>query len=190
MSLLPQRKKSAEEIAQLRESLGVPAPPAESAERPAAVPSPPESGPSVPGPVRSLRKSEQVPVLVPAPEESGGNPKIPIHRHSADEIAEIRRREALALMAPHAPNPKLASAHIAILIPGYLLAIAGASCFVFQGFPLAATAGCSALSLVISGFVFVRRPISRHHAGFIAIISLFVIVFGTLHYFPQLRHAT
>jgi K+-transporting ATPase A subunit len=29
-----------------------------------------------------------------------------------------------------------------------------------------------------------------HHAAFIAVLSLFVLVFGVLHYFPQLQHGT
>lgn len=251
MSLLPQRKKTPEEIAKLRENLGVPALPAdepdaaalppvealvpthhqativeaavEAAEIPHIEPAPapdphgpkpvhsfkrsehtpsqtadkspaesptPEPAASSTKPVRSLRKSEQVPVLAPAPASPGPDSKIPFHRHSDAEIAEIRRRDALAMMNAQVPNPKLAAAHPALLIPGYLLAIAGASCFFFYQIPMAATAGCSATALLISAFISLRRPISRHHAGFIAIIALFVLVFGVLHFFPQLRHAT
>ena len=251
MSLLPQRKKTAEEIAKLRESLGVPALPGDTPEAPtippveaivpahhqatvvdAAIeaaeaphiepaPAPPSHGPKpvhslkrserIPAPsaeetpaetltpepspgspklVRSLRKSEQIPVLTPAPVKSSADSKIPFHRHSDDEIAAIRRRDALAMMDTHVPNPKLAAAHPALLIPGYLLAISGASCFIFYEVPMAATAGCAAAALLISGFIFARRPISRHHAGFIAIIALLVLVFGALHFFPHLRHAT
>jgi hypothetical protein len=242
MSLLPQRKKTAEEIAKLRETLGVPAlseeppaaqdtlvpahheaivehhPDAPEPENPAPatqngpkpvhslkrsehIPPPEPEEPKAPKavhidvshlakPVRSLRKSEQVPVLVPAPAPSGDDPKIPVHRKSDEEIADIRRREALAMLSPPPPNPKLAAAHPALLAPAYLCAIAGASCFVFDGFPIAATAACSIVALSIAGFVFARRPISRHHAGFIAVITLFILVFGALHYFPQLQHAT
>ena len=251
MSLLPQRKKTAEEIAKLRENLGVPALPAEASDPPATppvealvpthheatvvaaaveaaetphiepapapiphgpkpvhslkrserIPAPsaeetppetptPEPAPGSPKPVRSLRKSEQIPVLKPAPAKPSADSKIPFHRHSDDEIAEIRRRDALAMMNAHVPNPKLAAAHFALLIPGYLFAISGGACFFFYEFPMAATAACAAIALVISAFVFVRRPLSRHHAGFISVIALFVIVFGTLHYFPHLQHAT
>lgn len=251
MSLLPQRKKTAEEIAKLRENLGVPALPADSPEtpttppvealvpahhqatvvaadieaaetphiEPAPAPIPhgpkpvhslkrseripvpaaeetpaetptPEPTPGSPKPVRSLRKSEQIPVLTPTQAKSSADSKIPFHRHSDDEIAEIRRRDALAMMNAQIPNPKLAAAHFTLLIPGYLLAIAGASCFISYEVPMAATAGCATSALLISGFIFVRRPISRHHAGFIAIIALLVLVFGALHFFPHLRHAT
>lgn len=247
MSLLPQRKKTPEEIAKLRESLGVPGAPEDTNEAPAAVdtiipapheaavvhpgppasadptPSPVSRGPkpthslkrserTPPGPVenppaapsevaepvaeqvpklvRSLKKSEQGPVSQPDPTATSRlDSKIPFHRHSDQELSEIRRREALAMMQAR-PNPKLAVAHPALLAPGYVLAIAGASCFYFYEFPMEATAGCAAAALLIAGFIFLRRPISRHHAAFIAVIALFVIVFGALHYFPHLQHAT
>ena len=266
MSLLPQRKKSAEEIAKLRESLGIPGSPAATDEMPTLEPSaanevidtiipdsheamlvhPPEAIPLAPipapvhqpgpKPVHSLKRSERMPVLpidealevseespavqsalptpipasprrpkpvrslkkseqtqlpaVPLVVDPTPSSKIPFHRHSDDEINEIRRREALALLNAQVPNPRLAAAHFSLLIPGYLLAVAGASCFYFYGFPLAATSGCAGTALAIAAFIFLRRPISRHHAAFIAVIALFVIVFGALHYFPQLRHAT
>ena len=251
MSLLPQRKKSPEEIAKLRESLGIPgtlpdeneasspnpatsafAPPVDTivpAHHEAAVIHPPETAPlaplpeppppgpkpvhslkrseripalpieqaapdpepspHLPKPVRSLRKSEQIPVLITPPAEPAPDSKLPFHRHSDKELNEIRRREALALLNA-APNPKLAVAHPAIIAPGYILAVTGASCFYFYEFPMEATAGCSAAALLIAGFIFLRRPISRHHAAFIAVIALFVIVFGALHFFPHLQHAT
>ena len=243
MSLLPQRKKTPEEIAKLRESLGVPGAPEDTNDAPAAVdtiipapheaalvhpgpaasadptPSPVSRGPKpthslkrsertpqapveestvlaeqvveqVPKLVRSLKKSEQGPVSQPDPTATSSlDSKIPFHRHSDKEIAEIRRREALAMMQAR-PNPKLAVAHPALLAPGYVLAIAGASCFYFYEFPMEATAGCAAAALLVAGFIFLRRPISRHHAAFIAVIALFVIVFGALHYFPHLQHAT
>ena len=256
MSLLPQRKKTAEEIAKLRESLGVPgvsqasesAPPPdptqntadgvdtivathheatvvhaadpEPAAEPAPLPPPAHHGPKpvhslkrsertpeepadethaeapatlplgpAPKTVRSLRKSEQAPRQDFPHSVPSTSSKIPAHRHNDAELHEIRRREALAMLHP-AANPKLAVAHPALIVPGYLLAIAGASCFVFYQFPREATAACSAAALAIAAFIFVRRPISRHHAAFIAVIALFVLVFGVLHYFPHLRHAT
>jgi hypothetical protein len=228
MSLLPQRKKSPEEIAKLRESLGVPGFSAEENETSAAGPvdtvvpthhaaivehhptAAPPAGPSArrddfparpsvreapiaapaPKAVRSLRKSEQSDVAEPHPSAPLESSKLPVHRHSDEEIAEIRRRQALAMMTSAAPNPKLIPAHPAVITPGYLLALAGASCFFSETFPLAATAGCAAASLLVAALIVVRRPISRHHAAFIAIIALLVIVFGALHYFPHLRHAT
>jgi hypothetical protein len=239
MSSLPQRKKSPEEIAKLRESLGIPGgatheneslreeePPVDTivptnhqatvvhenapAELPKPAPQPVHSfkrseqiavvqetpapvsdtvAPSArePKPVRSLRKSERVPVE-PHPESPPDSP-LPHQRHSDREIAEIRRREALAVMNMP-PNPKLFPAHPGVIIPGYLSATAGAAGFYFYQFPIVATLAFVAISLAVAAFIGIRKPMSRHHAAFISVISLFVLVFGALHYFPSLRHAT
>lgn len=237
MSPLPQRKKSPEEIARLRETLGIPGsaphegetdvlqeknpPPVDTivpanheatvvhSADPAALPKPapkqvhslkrservaaPEAARPVIPPaheskaVRSLRKSEHLP-STPHP-ESPPDSNLPHQRHSDEEIAEIRRREVFALMNAK-PNPKLFPAHPGIIIPGYLSALAGAAGFYFYQFPIAATLVFTSVSLLVAAFIGIRKPISRHHAAFIAVIALFVIVFGALHYFPQLRHAT
>jgi hypothetical protein len=137
--------------------------------------------------VRSLRKSERLP-STPYP-ESPPDSNLPHQRHSDEEIAEIRRREVFAIMNAK-PNPKLSPAHPGIIIPGYLSAFAGAASVYFYQFPIAATLAFAAVSLMVAAFIGIRKPISRHHAAFIAVIALFVIIFGALHYFPQLRHAT
>jgi hypothetical protein len=246
MSLLPQRKKSPEELAKLRETLGIPgaaaetpppAKPAVPAPAPhvetivpaihqAAVvedgdPLPLQTEPAAPAggpkpvhsfkrsermpaasaapsptaassrsarPVRSLRKSEQLPLATPLP-ESPPDSALPHVRHSDREIEEIRRREVLSMMNA-VPNPRLFPAHPAIILPGYVLPPAAAAGIWFYQLPIAATAACALVSLVISGLILWRKPISRHHAAFIAVLSLFLLVFSALYYFPQLRHAT
>lgn len=254
MSLLPQQKKSTDEIAKLRESLGIVAPPPEGEEIAAEIPpvapavleipafvkvteispvaeayqlkevpafaraeripvltveenGPPPHGehlpeatplpvaspipaPHAPKVVRSLRKSEQVPLAplpLPAPES-----KLPIHRHSGKELHEIRRHEALAALNTWT-HPQTLTAHLALVIPGYLFAIGGAVCFYFYDLEkreLRITAACAAIALLIAAFIFIKKPLSRHHAAFIGVMALFVIVFGALYYFPQLRHGT
>lgn len=245
MSLLPQRKKSPEEIAKLREDLGIPT--SLPAEPQATPPDPPTITPAAQGPelhpslaetprpapahrapkpVHSLKRSERIPTVPPAeptptPQDAADlapvtlslkpvrslkkseqaahwftppatpppDSNLPYHRHSEQEIQEIRRREALAMLPP-AVNPKRVAAHPALLVPGYLLALAGAVAIHFYQQPLAVSAPFAAASLLIAVFIAYNNPISRHHAAFIAVISLFVIVFGALHYFPQLRHGT
>lgn len=264
MSLLPQRKKSAEEIAKLRETLGITAPtqgelelPVENAPEPAPAPAkkiePPlpafapipfaelhdaksahanpipvlpceESGPpptavehlpppeELPAPlpveqpatriVRSLRKSEQGPVHTPPP--PAPDSKLPIHRHSDKELNEIRRRETLAMIGTPI-MPQTHTAHLSLVIIGYLLAIIGGVAvaipdylaevardfgFYHDYFEKILTATCAGLALPIAAFIYFRKPFSRHHAAFIGVITLFVIIFGALHYFPQLRHGT
>ncbi len=262
MSLLPQRKKSAEEIAKLRESLGIPGlspeeempvenltpapaslpsavipekisePPATStlapiplpdaqepkpvrslkrSERipilplddhelsphpavPAAVKIPASSPlPVAPGlrPVRSLRKSEQAPLPAQRPEPAPDS-SLPIHRHSDHELNDIRRREALAALAQEVRPPVL-SAHFSVIIAGYLSVVSAGVFFHFYDLAkhlLPVTASGVVVSLLCAAFIFFKKPLSRHHAAFISVAALFVIVFGTLHYFPQLQHGT
>jgi hypothetical protein len=264
MSLLPQRKKSAEELAKLREALGIPGQQAQEdaatlatepvltspiggtpqislgeihidAPPPLDAPKPAEESPvasldplpihaaHAPKPVRSLKRSERVPVMPtvvstsPAPVEHLAtshekqvrslrkseqvaladlphhtppvDSSLPFHRHSDREISEIRRQAAIA-QQNSAPLFITQIAHIAVLIPGYLAALAGGIAFYFYDVPLVATASCAAAALLVAVFIFIRKPLSRHHAAFITMITLFVIVFGALHYFPQLRHGS
>ncbi len=204
MSLLPQRKKSAEEIAKIRESFGLPG--ASQGEENAALPvvetpAPQQievaeqagkipravSPPREPKPVKSLRKSEQG--VAPIRRVASTISKIPVHRRSDHELNEIRRREALSKLAPK-PNPQSLVAHLALVIPAYLLVITSAiGCF-FYDLEMWITASCLAFALVIGGFIFFKKPLSRYHAAFIAVISLFLIIFGTFHYFPQLLNGT
>lgn len=136
--------------------------------------------------VRSLKKSEQRPLEL---HEPPADSKLPQHRHSDRELGEIRRREAIAAVNIQAP-PKPMVAHLAMVIPGYLAAIAGGVCFRYYDLSIGVTATCVAIALLVAGFIFIKRPLSRHHAAFISVMTLFVIVFGALYYFPQLQHGT
>lgn len=238
MSPLPQRKKSAEEIAKLRESLGIPgqeagteplavetaapqeipaaqaATPAPTVERmeslpakrPGRVPLPPaeeaepvegsRSAPAEPTVtvlpttrvVRSLRKSEQGTVQAPALKVVSDS-KLPTHRHSDEEISRIRRMEAIQQMATQ-EKPRALSAHLALVLPGYLLPLVGAVGVSYYQIPLAVTATLAGTALLIAVFIFIRKPHSRHHAAFIFIVALFLTIFGALYYFPQIQYGT
>ena len=260
MSLLPQHKKSAEEIAKLRESLGIPGPSPVEEELPAKTPVPaaatkqmaepllpgistdhglatlpvaevhaakpvrslkrseripvlaveddatldqgivpletpaiqtesPPRAPHAPKPVRSLRKSEQIPLPADNHPESPADSKLPGHRHSDKELDQIRRQGVIAMQAV-ATHPMTLKAHPALVIPGYLAAAAGAVGYYFYDLHISITAVCVAAALLDAAFIFFKKPLSLHHAAFIAVLSLFVIVFGALYYFPQLRHGT
>lgn len=169
-----------------------------------------EASPSpakTPKQVRSLRRSEREPVSAPTPSSSPATSAIPNYRHSDEEIAEMRRREMLSMAAVPAPNPKFSAAHLGVVIPGYLLAAvvwlpladtlylslnagAGWSFLGQPAYPIAIPAAAALIALLIASFVFLKKPISRHHAAFITAITVFAMVFEALHYFPQLRHAT
>ncbi len=152
--------------------------------------------------VKSLRKSEQGPVLAPPP--PAPDSKLPIYRHSHKELHEIRSRETLVMLGTPI-LPQTHTAHPALIIPGYLFALIGGLTvaipdylaeivrsfgFYSDDFGKILTAACAGLALVIAAFIFIQKPFSRHHAAFIGVIILFVIIFGALHYFPQLRHGT
>ena len=188
----------------------------EASEIPAPAPAPPADSPEpvtlTLKPVRSLKKSEMLPApapLAPPPPDS----KLPHQRHSDEELQFIRRQQALTQLNP-APNPQLASAGIPVIVIGYLSALAGAApylallyqacfpeeagtaaitappCIAFILLPGVIPACCLAIALLVAAFIALKKPISRHHAAFIAVITLFVTVFDLLHYFPQLRHGT
>ncbi len=210
MSLLPQRKKSPAEIAHLRESLGLPAvlaapeatdlpvPPAVAA---ALSPRQPTENPVVPvlkpKIVRSLRKSEQFSQPGMRPRQVPTESNLPIHRHSDDELNDIRRREALAMLTP-VVNVKLALAHPAWVVSGYVAALASAVSAAWPAIaapstdsrPLTLPVCCAVVALIVAAVIVFSRPLSRHHAAFITVITWFVIIFGALYYFPNLRHAT
>ncbi|MEO5915142.1 MAG: hypothetical protein ABIS50_12980 [Luteolibacter sp.] len=159
---------------------------AERPEIPATSPLPVAHGPKQ---VRSLRKSEQGPLPAISRLEPSPDSKLPFQRHSDREISEIRRQEAIAMLAPPV-HPQSLTAHPALVVPGYLFALAGAACFYYYELQLPYTAVCVVFSLMFAAFIFYKKPLSRHHAAFIAVAALFVIVFGALYYFPTLRHGT
>ena len=231
--MLPQRRKSAEEIAKLRESLGIPGAEAgvgeaaavevaavdvadgvdpidgvglvdglEEVKSAAVVESLP---PGAPKPVRSLRKSERKAVertRLVAPAEATG---IPVKRHSDGELLEMRRIQATP--------PDQSIAHIQhmtvpwpVIALGYLLPLCGAMCGWFSVWspgvppmdfpaewigdlsrqPWLVKAGLGSLGLfgglafALAGWIAWKKPRSRHHGGFISIITLLVLVFGIL----------
>ncbi|RYD17087.1 MAG: hypothetical protein EOP88_28420 [Verrucomicrobiaceae bacterium] len=168
-----------------------------SVENEPAEPAAPREEPSLPGKtvlptmqtartVRSLKKSEQGPV---EHHEPAADSKLPQYRHSDKELGEIRRREAIAAVNTQEP-PKPMVAHLSMVIPGYLAAIGGGVGFHYYDLAIQVTAVCVGIALLVAAFIFIKRPLSRHHAAFIAVMTLFVIVFGALHYFPQLQHGT
>jgi hypothetical protein len=241
MSPLPQRRKSPEEIALLRESLGIPSDPlppetATAAAAPAldvhpSTPQPIEhpivsateteeslSAPSTISPtpradaVSVEHETETAPMAVDeqesalrlqlppkpnsprnrsaaaTPSQHSASP-LPARRRSHEELEEIRRREALAMIASPVINPRFAPAHPALLASGYLAALACAGPIIRESWPIHATVGCAIAALLIATCIVVLRPISKHHAAFITILTLLFVAFAALHHFPQLQYA-
>jgi len=205
---LPERKKTAEELEEMRVSLGVPEqlPPAApgaglagrervelpkekgpvspAVERAAKLgeensdPGPeesegqgksasPEAGaPSVPPPkpVRSLKRSEREPRELPARKRKPlKNSDLPVHRHSDQDLQRLRMQNAMEAKPP-IEQINAQGGHWALLALGYLLAFAGG----IGGFAVAA-------------FLFFKKPRSSHHAAWMTIIAVLVLVFGILY---------
>lgn len=234
--MLPQRRKSAEEIAKLRESLGIPGETQEEAETaedcvvdtPAAEspsvsakkedeghtvestaqpkPSKAEEKPTAPArQVRSLRKSQQKPVEFSKVETKNG---IPVRRHDDRELMEMRRIQAAPPDTAITYMQQLA-APWPLVILGYLFPLIGAACGLFAAIspkmpepdlqygwlrnlsraPWLGKAGfgaliaCCVIGLLFAGWFFLKKPRSRHHAGFIVGIAILIIVFGIIHQF-------
>lgn len=197
MSALPERKKSAEEIARMREQMGLPfvsPAPADSAEQ-----EPVEAEPVVPPsrPVPSLRRAEREPEGSALPEISSSG--LPVRRRSQRELDELRRRESLRALSMETPPAVVQfqskTAHWLLVALGYLLALTSAAGTWHQfleipkrdGYWLAFGGGGAAL--LLAAFIAVRKPLSRHHAGFVAVTVALVLVFALLYYYPNLNPA-
>jgi len=217
--MLPQRRKSAEEIAKLRESMGIPGATAPEEpvlpEDPVIPAAPAAAEPPPPPPTtarirpearasRSLRKSERAPVVVRSP-DLRDDAAIPIRRKSERELMELRRIQQ--------PQPDRSLAHLRgmevpwpVIALGYLLPLSGALLGGFAAwapgiqepdFPtlwlaalsrapwlsiagIASLAAFCGLGFTLAAWCAWKKPRSRHHAGFIGLLSLLVLVFGIL----------
>ncbi len=198
MNPLPQKKKSAEEIAKLREDMGLPpgiveaTPEPEPAPESIVQPEPPRPR-TEPKPVRSLRRSERQEPAEPhiSSTESWAS-SLPAQRRSENELEKIRQREAMQALVTDVP-PAVAqlqaiTAHPVVLSLGYVLVVGGALGFIAvedyamvkpEVYALSGSIG----GLLVALFIALKKVRSRHHAGFIAMIALVVLVFTVFHHF-------
>lgn len=117
-----------------------------------------------------------------------GEGKIPSQKHTPAEIERLRRQMAFAQIES-VYNPGLQKAHPFLVALGYIPVLAAVLIAYFYHQPIIVTAPFVGFSLLIALIILLRKPISRHHAGFIFAICFLAIAFGILHYFPQLQHA-
>ncbi|MBK1828843.1 hypothetical protein [Haloferula rosea] len=164
-------------------------------------------------PVRSLRKSAGLTVDQPKAQIARNDSAvIPVKRHSDEELNRIRKAAqitpAAADLLPKAAHPMtlvaLYGVGSLILLAGLLGAVAGnmpVTDVPFEWLMVAVQresfgmslygvlCGAAAAFLLSAGWLAWKRPLSRHHAGFMTIIAVLVLVFGTLYSFPQLHGA-
>jgi hypothetical protein len=166
-------------------------------------------------PPHSLRKSASLVVDQPKPVRHRPDGSLPARRHTDEELMRLRRMDAGPAVSPvEALARRTVSVPVMILF--YLLALAAVALLIMeslwfskaQPFDLpfewlgravqadwygtaimSAIGGISAGVLLIAAWVAWRRPLSRHHAGFMTIIAVLVLVFGTLYFFPELHGA-
>ena len=128
--------------------------------------------------------------LAPAPPVTKKTP-LPTHRHDPSDIAEIRKREALAKLQTPGFDPgahlRQQTASPFLYAPGYLLAIAAAAA-AFKRVHHITPIVLLALALLITLYIAIRKPRSRHHAALIFILVFLTAAFGGIHYAPLFKH--
>jgi hypothetical protein len=202
MSALPERKKSAEEIARMREQMGLPVVSPALVESLAQEPIEPveESGPVSPSrPARSLKRFEREPETESGPPEASPGSALPVRRRSQRELDELRRRESLRAISMEMPPAvvqfQAKTAHWSLVALAYLLALASAAGTWHQFFTIPKREGYwlafggGGAALLLAAFIAARKPLSRHHAGFVAVTVALVLVFALLYYYPNLNPA-
>lgn len=200
MPPLPQSRKSAEEIARLREQLGVGevAPAPQAVAKPDAASAPQED--VVPDAVvvphidddipiaapqskyvRTLRKSQAGWTYVATPPQESES-WLPNKRRGVKSLEALRTHHAINLQPPEQlPHFIVQCANRWQIIAGYLLALGGPAAAVFgQAFTPAAYAAV-ALALPVPVWIFLRKKYSRHHAAFMFTLTVLVLFFGFLY---------
>ena len=107
---------------------------------------------------------------------------LPEQKHSSEELNELRLRNALAVRPP-VQHIKSLALHPVLLTLHYLLSLTGGG--LVCGGMYRPGLVCSGVAMLGALLVFWKKPRSRHHAAFISLISLLVLVFGTVYYLGQ-----
>ncbi len=171
--------------------------------------------PSPHGPPPNLRKSASLPVDRPKPVRHREDGSLPVRRHTDEELMRLRRMDA-APMGAAVQDLARRTLSLPGMILFYLLAASAVTLLVieslwlsrvtaldlpfdwlrslvgrdwYQSGMMALIGGLSVWVLLIAGWIAWRRPLSRHHAGFLTIIAVLVLVFGILYFFPELHAA-
>ena len=182
MSSLPEQKKTPEEIAALRDKLGIP-----SAAQADADTSSPDEVVAELKPEPAASPVRPVHVVPAAPVKIDSASGLPLRRHSDEELEDLRRRGMFETQDEALRMP-VRRAHGAWVITGYLFA-ASAAIPVYLELSVVLPVAVSAAALGFAAFLFFLRPYSRHHGAFISVVVLFVLIYAAFNYVPQLQHA-
>ena len=117
---------------------------------------------------------------------------IPERKRDKAELQEMRARNAFAVKPPVA-QLEAQAVHRFLLGLYYLICLTGAGLVIKSYYPYGIEMdpvfitgmACAAVGLLVSCLIFLTKPRSRHHAALMAIISLLVLVFGTVYYIEQ-----
>lgn len=109
---------------------------------------------------------------------------LPKQKHSDEELSELRMRNAFAVRPPVQQIQSMALHPIALGVI-YLICLTGAGLAIGEIFLPGLV--CSGVAMLAALIVYWKKPRTRHHASIIVIISLLVLVFGTMYYLEQLE---
>ena len=210
--MIPQKKKTAEEIVALRQRLGIPQPTSEPDATPAQQAPPLQSQPPAAAravepiakldlppimpaekndlkPRRSFRKHDLP--LAPAPSITHKT-ELPSLRLDTRDFSQIDKREALAALQQSSMEPIThlfnQTASPLLYAPGYLFALA-AGITAYHRFLYITPAALLSLSTIILLYIAWRKPHSRYHAALLFVIVFLTLVFGALHYATYFQNA-
>ena len=107
---------------------------------------------------------------------------IPRQKRSSDELDDLRRRNAFAVKPP---IQQIKALELPLPLIGILYTVVTASVVLYFTHYYIPAICCAGPSLLASLFIFWKKPRSSHHACIITIISLLVLVFGSVYYLEQ-----
>ncbi len=113
--------------------------------------------------------------------------KIPEKRHGKEELSELRMRNAFSVRPPVQAIKNQALRPVFLSLCYLICVVSVGLCYYQFTIPCLSCAGLGLLSAL---FIFWKKPRSRHHATLMIIISLLVLVFGSVYYFAQFEQPT
>ena len=108
--------------------------------------------------------------------------KIPDKKRGDQELEELRKRNAFTVRPPVQAIQNLAL-HPSLIGIVYAVSLTAVGLVIYKTYLPALI--CAGLVLACTLLIFWKKPRSRHHAALMVIISLLVLVFGSVYYLTQ-----